>query len=52
MLWDSQTETWDTEAIQEEAMFYYASTDSVELSPKAEPQKQRGLTLYTLASRL
>jgi hypothetical protein len=31
---------------------YGASTDPVDLSPKAEPREQRGLTLYTLASRL
>jgi hypothetical protein len=35
-----------------EATFYCASTDSVDLCPKAEPREQRGLTLYTLASRL
>jgi hypothetical protein len=33
-------------------MFYCASTDSVDSCPKAEPRQQRGLTLYTLASRL
>jgi hypothetical protein len=33
-------------------MFYCASTDSVDSCPKAEPREQRGLTLYTLASRL
>jgi hypothetical protein len=33
-------------------MFYCASTDSVDSCPKAEPRDQRGLTLYTLASRL
>jgi hypothetical protein len=33
-------------------MLYCAGTDSVDLCPKAEPQEQRGLTLYTLASRL
>jgi hypothetical protein len=31
---------------------YCASTDPVDLCPKAEPREQRGLTLYTLASRL
>jgi hypothetical protein len=33
-------------------MFYFASTDSADSCPKAEPQKQRGLALYALASRL
>jgi hypothetical protein len=33
-------------------MFYCASTDSVDSCPKAEPQEQRGLTRYTLASGL
>jgi hypothetical protein len=32
-------------------MFYCADTDSVDLSPKVEAQEQRGLTLYTLASK-
>jgi hypothetical protein len=31
---------------------YCAGTDSADLCPKAEPREQRGLTLYTLASRL
>jgi hypothetical protein len=31
---------------------YCASTDSADSCPKAEPREQRGLTLYTLASRL
>jgi hypothetical protein len=33
-------------------MFYCASTNSMDSCPKAEPREQRGLTLYTLASRL
>jgi hypothetical protein len=33
-------------------MFYCASIGPAYSCPKAEPQKQRGLTLYTLASRL
>jgi hypothetical protein len=33
-------------------MFHCASTDSSDSCPKAEPQEQRGLTLYTFASRL
>jgi hypothetical protein len=33
-------------------MFYYASTDSVDSCPKAEPQEQRGPTLYNFASKL
>jgi hypothetical protein len=45
-------ETQDTEAIQQEAMFYGARTDSADSCPNAESQEQRGLTLYTLASRL
>jgi hypothetical protein len=52
MLQDSWTDTWDTEAVQQEATFYCAGTDSMDLTPKAEPQEQRGLPLYTLASRL
>jgi hypothetical protein len=40
------------EAVQQKATFYCASTDSVDSCPKAEPQEQRGLTLYTVASRL
>jgi hypothetical protein len=31
---------------------YSASTDPADSCPKAEPWEQRGLTLYTLASRL
>jgi hypothetical protein len=31
---------------------YCASTDPEDLCPKAEPREQRGLTLYTVASRL
>jgi hypothetical protein len=31
---------------------YCANTDPVDSCPKAEPWEQRGLTLYTLASRL
>jgi hypothetical protein len=49
---DSQTETQDTEAVQQEATFYCASTDSVDSCPKAELRGQRGFTLYALASRL
>jgi hypothetical protein len=30
LLWESQTKTQDTETIQQEAMFYCASTDSVD----------------------
>jgi hypothetical protein len=45
----SRTGKQDTKAVQQEAMFYCASTDSC---PKAESQEQKGLTLYTLASRL
>jgi hypothetical protein len=33
-------------------MFYCASTDLADSCPKAETQEQRGLTLYSLASRL
>jgi hypothetical protein len=33
-------------------MFYCASTDPVDSCPKAESREPRGLTLYTLASRL
>jgi hypothetical protein len=36
-LWESPSETQDTEAIQEEAMLYCAITDSADLSQKAEP---------------
>jgi hypothetical protein len=36
-LQDSQAEIQDTEAIDLEAIFYRASTDSVDLCPKAEP---------------
>jgi hypothetical protein len=52
ILWETQTETRDTEANQQEAMFYCASTDSADSCPKVELQEQRGLTLYTLARRL
>jgi hypothetical protein len=52
MLWESWTEIQNTEEIQQEATLYCASTDSADSSPKAEPQEQRGLTLYTLVSRL
>jgi hypothetical protein len=41
LLWQSRTETRDTEAVQQEAMFYCAGTESADLSPKAEPQEQR-----------
>jgi hypothetical protein len=37
--------------LKKEAMFYCAGTDSMDSCPKAEPQEQRDLTLYTLASR-
>jgi hypothetical protein len=50
-LWETWTEIQDTEAIQQEATFYCASTDSADLCPKAEPQEQRGVTLYTLVNR-
>jgi hypothetical protein len=33
-------------------MFYCAGTDAEDSCPKAEPREQRGLTLYTLASRV
>jgi hypothetical protein len=33
-------------------MFYCAGTDSADSCPRAGPQEKRGLTLYTLASRL
>jgi hypothetical protein len=44
MLPESRTETWDSEAVQQEAMFYCVGTDS---SPKSELQEQRDLILYT-----
>jgi hypothetical protein len=37
LLLDSRAETWETKAVQPEAMFYCAGTDSVVSSPKAEP---------------
>jgi hypothetical protein len=40
------------EAIYQEATFYCADIDPADLCPKREPQEQRELTLYTLASRL
>jgi hypothetical protein len=52
MLQESQGEIWDTEALLQEATFYCASTDPADLCPKADSWEQRGLTLYTLASRL
>jgi hypothetical protein len=48
----SRTEKRNIEAVQQEATFYCARTDSVDSCPKAEPPKQRGLTLYTLESSL
>jgi hypothetical protein len=33
-------------------IYKHAGSSSVDSYPKAEPQEQRGLTLYTLASRL
>jgi hypothetical protein len=48
VLQDSQTEKWDTKAVQQEGTFYYAGTDLADSSPKAKPQEQRGFTLYTL----
>jgi hypothetical protein len=42
----------DTKAVQQEATFYCAGTDSGVLCPKAEPQEQTGLNLYNLASML
>jgi hypothetical protein len=47
----SRTEKWDTKAVQQKATFHCAGTDSANSCPKAEPRGQRGLTLYTLASR-
>jgi hypothetical protein len=32
-----RTGKWDTKAVQQEAMFCCAGTDSVDLCPKAEP---------------
>jgi hypothetical protein len=52
VLWESQGEIWDTEAVWQEAMFYFPGKTQADLYPKAEPREQRGLTLYTLASRL
>jgi hypothetical protein len=52
MLQESQAEIWDTETVYQEATFYCAGTDSADSCPKAEPREQRGLTFYTLASRL
>jgi hypothetical protein len=49
LLQESGTETQDTKAFWE-AMFI--SLPAADSHPKAEPQEQRGLTLYTLASRL
>jgi hypothetical protein len=37
MLQDSWTDTWDTEAVQQEAKFYCANPDTADSSPKAEP---------------
>jgi hypothetical protein len=51
-LLESWMETWDTEAIHQEAKFYCASTDSVYSSPKAETWEQKDITLYTLERRL
>jgi hypothetical protein len=39
-----QAEIWDTEAVQQEAMFYCAGTDSADSCPKAEPRELGGLT--------
>jgi hypothetical protein len=52
LLWESQAEIRDTEAIHEEATFYCAGTGLADSCPKPEPWEQRGLTLCTLASRL
>jgi hypothetical protein len=52
VLRESQAELQDTEAVQQEGTFYCAGTDSADSCPKAKPQEQRGLPLYTLASRL
>jgi hypothetical protein len=52
VLQESEDEIWDTEAVQQEATFYCAGTDSKDSCTKAEPQEQRGFTLYTLVSRL
>jgi hypothetical protein len=45
MLWESQTETQDTEAIQQEAMFFCASIDLIDSYPKAKPENQ-GVSCY------
>jgi hypothetical protein len=52
ILQESWTDTQDTEAIQQEAMFCCTSTDSVDPSQRLSPWEQRGFTLYTLANRL
>jgi hypothetical protein len=51
LLWESQAEIRDTEAVFQEATFYCASTDPVDSCPKAEPPRTN-IPLYTLASRL
>jgi hypothetical protein len=45
MLWETQTETWDSETRKECFI-------AVDLCPKAEPQEERCLILCRLASRL
>jgi hypothetical protein len=46
--------SWDTGLLRQFAgnNILLCSIDSVDSCPKAEPREQRGLTLYTLASRL
>jgi hypothetical protein len=48
LLQESQAEIWDTEAVYQEATFYFAGTVSADSCPKPEPREQRDLTLYTL----
>jgi hypothetical protein len=49
VLWETWTETWDSEARKQQ---YCAGIDSADLCPKTEPLEQRDLILYVLASRL
>jgi hypothetical protein len=49
LLQESQIEIQGTEAFSRKVC---ADTDPVDSCPKAEPQEERHLTLYTLASRL
>ena len=48
VLQDTCAERPDTEAFCQEAAFIHASTGSVDSHPKAEPQMQQGIVLYTL----